>query len=171
MFVQCRNYLVDKLKEAGIKTQPYISMKKLRATQESHIGAVIFDEETLARNGSKTIYKDERSDRKKRRKVFDRNLTFIVIIGEYSEDKAEEIFKRFLAVLDRGLMIEGNFIPIEPETAEWVDEDDSILKAKIAVSLKVRFEGGIYRDTGFAKVNNIEIASVNMDRKENEDGK
>lgn len=171
MFQQCKEYLLVKLKEAGLKTQPYTSLKKLRASQESHIGAVLFDEESFTRNGSKTIYKDERGDRKKRRKVFDRNLTFDIIIGEYTQDKAEELFESFLLCLDKGMMVNGNYVPIEPETAEWVDEDDSILKAKIAVQLKVRFEGGIYKDTGFANVKDVAVDSVEIDRKENKDGK
>lgn len=167
MFMECKEYLISKLKEAGIKTQPYTSLKKLRTTQESHIGAVLFDEETFTRNGSKTLYKDERGDRKKRRKIFDRNLTFDIVIGEYTQDKAEELFESFLLSLDKGLMIKGNYVPIEPETAEWVDEDDSILKAKVAVQLKIRFEGGIYRDTGFAKVNDVQVDAVEIVRKEN----
>lgn len=170
MFAQCKEYLVLKLKEAGLKTQPYTSLKKLRNTQESHIGAVLFDEESFTRNGSKTIFRDERGDRKKRRKVFDRNLTFDVIIGGYTQDEAEGLFESFLICLDKGLMIKGNYVHVEPETAEWVDEEDSILKAKVAVQLKVKFEGGIYKDTGFIAVKDVAIDSVEIIRKENEDG-
>lgn len=170
MFGVCRNYLITKLKEAGVRTQPFTSMKKLRTTQESHVGAVLFDEETFERNGSKTIYIDKEGDRKKRRKVFVRSLHFDVIIGEYTEDKLSEIFDKFLSSLDRGLMIDGNYVEIEPEKADWVDDDDSILKAKIAVQLKIKFIGGTYKDSGFARVKEVEILSIDLDRKENEDG-
>lgn len=167
MFKQCQEYLVMKLKEAGLKTQPYTSVKKLRASQESHIGAVLSDKESFVRNGSKRIYKDERGDRKKQRKIFDRDLTFDIILGEYTQEKAEELFESFLKSLDRGIMIKDQYVPIEAETADWVDEDDSILKAKIAVQLKITFKGGIYKETGFIKVKDAVVDTVEMDRKEN----
>lgn len=166
MFTECKEYLALKLKEAGVKTQPYTSLKKLRTTQESHLGAILFDEELFSRNGSKTLFEDELGNRKRRKKVFDRSLAFNVIIGEYSQDKAEEIFEKFLLCLDRGITVNGNFIYIEPESAEWVEEDDSILKAKIAVQLKVKFEGGIYKDTDLAKIKDIQIESINLQRGE-----
>jgi hypothetical protein len=166
MFVECREYLIDKLKQAGMKTTPYTTMKRLSAAAESHICAVLFGKDTFARNGSKTIYQDEAGIRHKRRKVFDRGLSFNVVIGDYDEDKVETIFEAFLTSLDAGLYIGGNYVPIEVESSEWVDKDDSILRAKIAVNIKVIFDGGVYKDSNFAKLTDTDIQT----EKGNSDG-
>nr|DAP14047.1 MAG TPA: hypothetical protein [Caudoviricetes sp.] len=164
MFAECRQYLIDRLKASGMKTPPYTSMKRLSTASESHIAAVLFGKDTFARNGSKTIYQDDRGDRYKRRKVFDRELSFNVIIGDYEEDKVESTLEVFLRTLDAGIYVDGNFVPIEIEDAEWVEKDDSILRAKIAVNVKVTFNGGVYKDNGFAKVNaaDVQIEKENL---------
>lgn len=151
MYSECKKYLMDKLKEAGIKTQIHTSLKKLKLSSEVHCGAVLFGDEVLLRNGSKRTYEDG-GIRKKRRTVYDRNLTFSVFIGDYSEDKVEPIYENFIRLLDRGIMFQGNFIRIEPEETEWIDEDDNILKSKVAIQLKVTFYGGVYKDTSYAPV-------------------
>ena len=167
MYSECKSYLVGLLKTAGIKTKPYTSMAALGKSMESHLGAVIFENEALSRNGSKKQFTDDGA-RKKRKKVFDRNLTFTVTIGEYSDDAVEEIYENFLAGLDQGIYVKGSYVPIEVEDADWVDKDDSILKSKVAVQVKVTFDGGVYKDTSFAKIGEIEIASV--EREEPIDG-
>ena len=53
MFVQCQQFLKDALKEAGIHTPPITSLKKLTLYTDSHVGAILFDSETLNRSGSK----------------------------------------------------------------------------------------------------------------------
>ena len=113
---------------------------------------MLFESETLLRNGSKTRYRDQEGAQKKRRKVFDRALAFTVIIGDYTDEAVESMFGAFLSSLDRGIYVNGDFVPIEVEGADWVDKDDSILKAQVAVQIKIRFDGGVYRDTDFAKV-------------------
>lgn len=147
MFLQCRQYLIDKLAEAGVRPPIVTSQKRLRASQDSHIGAVLFSNETYARSGQKRIYREESGDQQRRRKVFERELTFEVIIGEYEQERAEEIVERFISLLDRGLYIDGNYTYLELLDGDWVDQDDSILNAKIAVKLGIRFVGGVYRDT------------------------
>ncbi|MPM52756.1 hypothetical protein SDC9_99518 [bioreactor metagenome] len=170
MYAQAKNYLLEQLKGAGLKSKPHTTQKALERSQESHIGAVLFESETFARNGSKTRYSDQTGARKKRRKVFDRTLAFTVIIGDYNDDAVEEMLERFLSNLGRGITVDGNFIPIEVEGADWVDSDDSILKAKVAVQVKVRFDGGVYKDTDFAQVSELEIESVTKNGKEPTDG-
>lgn len=169
MFTECREYLVEKLKEAGIRSKPYTSMKKLKASQEAHVGAVLFEDETFSRSGAKTIYSDQTGAQHKRRKVFFRETTFGVIIGDPDPAKTETLFEAFLRALEKGIYIDGNYTPIEVEAAEWVDEDDSILKAKVAVNVKVKFMGGVYKDTDFAKLTGIEVESV-IKGKETQDG-
>lgn len=157
---ECKAYLIVKLQSAGIKSKVHTSMKKLRASQESHIGAVLLDGDTFTRCGAKKIYRNEAGDKHKRKKVFDRQTSFMVVIGEYEEEKCEKILEVFMTSLDKGIYIDGNYTAIEVEEADWVDEEDSILKAKIAVQVKVKFNGGIYRDTDFAKVNEYEVESI-----------
>lgn len=164
MYAECKQYLIGKLKATGIRTNPYTSHKALESCQESHVGAVLFAGEDLLRNGSKTIYKDNGATRK-RRKIFDRDITMSVIIGDYSDDRVEQIFERFVQLLDKGIEVDGNYVPIEPVAADWVDRDDSILRARVAVQIKVIFHGGIYRDTDFAKLTGIEVGSIERTNK------
>lgn len=170
MYAQTKQYLLEKLKGAGLKSKPHTTQKALERSQESHIGAVLFENESFARNGSKTRYSDQTGAQKKRRKVFDRTIAFVVTIGDYTDDAVEAMLERFLSGLDRGIMVDGNFVPIEVEGADWVDADDSILKAKVAVQVKIRFDGGIYKDTDFAQVSELEIESVIKNGKEPTDG-
>ncbi len=160
LYGQSKQYLLDKLVAAGLKSKPYTTQKSLEKSQESHIGAVLFESEALSRNGSKTYYIDQEGAQKKRRKVFERKLTFTVVIGDYTDDAVETIFEKFLASLDRGIYVDGNFVPIEVEGADWVDKDDSILKAQVAVQATISFDGGLYRDTGFAPLTGVEVVSV-----------
>lgn len=160
LYAESKAYLLGKLKEAGVKSKPYTAMKRLEKSQESHVSAVIFDKETISRNSSKKLYRDQKGAKKKRRKVFNRDLTFAVIIGDYTDDAVEAIFERFLENLDRGIWVNGNFVPIEAEDAEWADEEDSILKARVAVRVMVTFQGGLYRDTGFGPLTHVEIEAI-----------
>ena len=55
MFVECQQFLKEALKEAGIRTPPITTMKQLKLCADSHIGAILFEEDTLTRSGSKRI--------------------------------------------------------------------------------------------------------------------
>lgn len=160
LYTEAKKYLLDRLKEAGVKSKPHTTRKSLERSQDSHVGAVLFESEDIARNGSKTRYSDQTGAQKKRRKVFDRRIAFTVIIGDYTEDAVESMFERFLSGIGSGITVDGNFVPIEVEAADWVDSDDSILKAKVAVQIKIRFDGGVYRDTDFAKVSELVVESI-----------
>lgn len=160
LYAESKAYLLAKLKEAGVKSKPYTAMKRLEKSQESHVSAVIFDKETLSRNGSKKIYRNQQGAQKKRWKVFDRELAFAVIIGDYSDDTVEALFEKFLESLDRGIWVDGNFVPIGVEDAEWADEEDSILKARVAVRVMITFSGGFYKDTDFGPLTHVEIITV-----------
>lgn len=160
LYAESKAYLLAKLKEAGLKSKPYTTIKGLEKSQESHVGAVIFEEEAISRNGSKKLYKDQEGAQKKRRKVFNRNLTFTVTIGDYTDDAVETMFEKFLASLDRGIWVNGDFVPVEVGGADWVNKDDSILKAQVAVQVAITFEGGLYKDTDFGPLSHIEIEAV-----------
>ena len=98
LYTESKQYLIDKLKAAGIKSKPFTTEKALEKSQESHIGAVLFERETFTRNGSKKRYRDEEGTLHKRRKIMERATTFGVIIGGYTDNEVEEIFDRFLTV-------------------------------------------------------------------------
>lgn len=157
MIAECREYLVDKVIKAGIKTNIRITMKDLKASNESHIGAVLFEDEEFEINIKKTNYVDEEGNKQKRTKMFDRKTSFSVVIGEYEQSKCEIIFENFMKSIGTGLYIDNNYIEISPKKASWVDKDDSILKSKVAVQVLIEFDGGIYKDTGFKKVNDIGV--------------
>lgn len=166
MFTQCKQYLVDTLKNAGIQSGIITSFKLLSTTQESHIGAVIFESETLSKSGTKTIFTDVGGDKHKRRKIFDRDIIFSVIIGDYSQEKVEEMYSKFFILLDDGLLIDGNYTSIELSDVEWVAEADSILNAKMTVQIKVQFSGGVYKDTGYKKMTVVNT-TVDIERGKN----
>jgi len=170
MYSQAQAYLVLKLKEAGLKTKPHTTKKSIERSPESHVGAVLFGSETFLRNGSKTYFKDQAGAKNKRRKVFDRTLTFSVIIGDYTADAVEIMLEKLISGLDRGIWVSGDFVPIEVDDAEWAYDDDSTLKAKVAVEVKIRFEGGIYKDTGTGTITRVEIGPIERKGKEPKDG-
>lgn len=142
-----KEYLVDALKQAGIKSKVYTSLKMLNTANELHLGAVLKVEEKFNRSGSKKTYEDQEGHKKVRRKIFDRITTLNVVIADTDEDKIESILSLFLNKIGKGIAIDGNWSDIEIGDADWVDEGDSILKAKIAVQFHVTFYGGIYVDT------------------------
>ncbi len=158
MYRETKNYLLEQVKQSGLKSIPYTTQKALEKSQESHVGAVLFEKETLEKDGSKTRYKDPAGAQKKRRRIFRRTLSYSVIFGDYTDEAVEAMYQNFLENLNDGIYIDGNYVPITVESADWVDKDDSILKAKVAVQVLVSFEGGVYRDTGYQPVQGIEMA-------------
>lgn len=141
-----KNYLIKTLKESGIKSQVYTNMKKLKQGNEPHVGAVLRNGETFTRSGSKKVYTDQEGRRKRRVKLWNRSTSLHVVIADTSEEKVEEILENFLVNLKKGVDVDGNWVNIIVGEADWVEEGDSILKAKIAVQFDITFEGGIYED-------------------------
>lgn len=157
MFLQCRNTLKDSLIAAGAKTKSvYTSRKKLSLCNESRVFAVLSEDDILRKDRSKRIYTDN-SGRHKRRKKYCREASFNVVIGEYDIEKVEGLYNAFLDKLPEGIFVEGNYVDIEPTAAEWFDDEDTILKAKCAVQVKITCKGGVYKDTDFAKTSDVEI--------------
>lgn len=152
-----KNYLIKTLKESGIKSQVYTNMKKLKQGNEPHVGAVLRNGETFTRSGSKKVYTDQEGRRKRRVKLWNRSTSLHVVIADTSEEKVEEILENFLVSLKKGLDVNGNWVNIEVGDADWVEDGDSILKAKVAVQFDVTFEGGIYQDR---KIQPMEIGSI-----------
>lgn len=163
MIVECSNYLIDKVNKAGIKTKVKTTLKDLKASSESHIGAVLFEDDEFEKNIQKVIYTDELGNKKKRKKIFDRKTTFSVVVGEYEQVKCQNIFSNFMTLIESGIYIDGNYVEIIPKKAAWVEDKDSILKSKVAVQILIEFNGGIYKESGFKKIEDIDI-EVNVDK-------
>ena len=126
-----KEYLKECLEKAGIKNEVITTWKRLQLKTDSHVGAVLREGQTITRDGSKRNYEDQNGVRCVRTKVYAVDTRFKVVIGEYSEESCEAIFLAFLEELGE---------------VEWVDKEDSILKANIACQIPVTFHGGIYRD-------------------------
>lgn len=141
-----RDFLIQKLQEAGVRGKIHGSMKALKNCSEVHVGAVLRNGEEFARSGSKRRYVDQQGQRKQRNRLFDRITHLHVIIADTSEEKVEEILTEFLVRITKGFPVDRNWVNIEIGDADWVEEGDSILKSKIAVEFDVTLTGGIYVD-------------------------
>lgn len=152
-----KEYLIERLKEAGFNARIHESMKSLKSSGEIRTGAVIRYDDVLTRSGSKKTYRDQEGAQHKRVKIWDRDTKLKVVIGEATEEQCEKLFTAFLEKLERGIWIDGNWVGIEVEDIEWVDGADSILKSRLAVEIIVSFKGGIYRENGYAAVEQVRI--------------
>ena len=158
MFIQCRDALKECLKQCGATSNMHTSRKKLKNSNESRVFAVLFENDGLEKNKSKRIYMDA-GGKHKRRQKFDRSLAFSVVIGEYTIEKVQEMYDKFLENIPDGIYVNGNYVDIEPTAADWIDNEDTIIQAKCAVQIKVVCKGGVYRDTDFAKAGSVEITA------------
>ena len=153
-----RDFLIKALHKAGVKGKIHESMKTLKNCSELHVGAVLRVRESFTRSGSKKRYTDKEGLRKQRNKLFDRITVLHVVIADTSEDKVETLLSNFLTGISKGFEVNGNWIDLELSDAEWLEEEDTILKAKITVEFDVTLKGGIYVDTD---VVNIGLGEVN----------
>ncbi len=156
MYTECRDILKECLKQCGATGTIHTSRKKLRASGESRTFAVLFEDDSLSKNRSKRVYMDS-AGKHKRRQKFDRSLTFSVVIGEYSIEKVQELYDGFLENIPDGIYVDGNYVYIEPTVADWMDDEDTIIRAKCAVQVKVVCRGGIYKDTDYAKADDVDV--------------
>ena len=153
-----RDFLIKALQKAGVKGKIHESMKTLKNCNELHVGAVLRVREHFTRSGSKKRYTDKEGQRKQRNKLFDRITVLHVVIADTSEDKVETLLNNFLTGISKGFEVNGNWVDLELSDAEWLEEEDTILKAKITVEFDVTLKGGIYVDTD---VVNIGLGDVN----------
>ena len=135
-----RNYLIEKLKEAGIKSTIHTSMKKLKLSGETHLGAVLHNGDRFERVRSKKTFTDDTGEKMARITYLLRESSFNIVISDADDLKCETILNRFLKAVGVGLEIDGNWVDIELGEAEWVEKDDSVLKANIAVQMEVTFK-------------------------------
>lgn len=141
-----KDFLIRLLKEAGIKSAVYTSMKKLKAANEMHLGAVLVSGDSFTRSKHRKAYTDHEGVRKSRHRIWERDTEMKVVIADSDEGHCEDILEQFLLLVPKGIYVDGNWISIEVGKADWVEEGDSILRAKVAVEIPVTFGGGLYKD-------------------------
>lgn len=169
MYGECQAELIRALKAAGCEKEPFLSMKRMSSSAESRISAVLCENDHTERAGGKKFYTSETGKRQMRKKLYDRDITFTVVIGDFSQEKAEEIYENFLLELKEGIYVDGNYVSIEPSDAHWSNEKDHILYAKVAVQVMITCRGGLYRDYGTAKLTDIDI-NVEKEERHGESG-
>lgn len=140
------DYLIKILKESGIRSNVYTSLKKLKQANELQVAGVLRNSEVFGRSGSKKTYTDQQGRRKCRAKLWDRTTSVNVVIADTTEAKVEGILEEFLRRIGKGIEVDRNWADIEIGDVDWVEEEDSILKAKVAVQFEVTIKSGIYED-------------------------
>lgn len=157
----CMGYLKGRVAAAlgndklGAPPQVHTALQTLKTCVNPHVGAVMVREDTLTRSGRPLRNLATGQDDLQ---LFDRSVTFDVVIGEESTERLAAIFDAFLGSLDRGFTHQGHYIAIElPEPADWVDKKDSVINAEIAVELPVVFRGGVYKTQTFKQLADVAI--------------
>ena len=157
MYLECQNELIRALKAAGCSKDPYTSRKKLLATAESRVSAVLCEEETVERSKGKKLFTSADGERLKRSMLYSRDISFLVIIGDYNYEKIEKIYESFLKEIPRGIYVDGNYVSMDPTDADWVGEKDHLLYSKVSVQVKITCHGGLYRDTDMAQIKDVDL--------------
>ena len=90
-----REFLVGKLKEAGIRGRVYESVKDLKNSNSVQVGAVLRVEERFVRSGSKKRFEDNEGRRRQRNRLFERETVLHVVIADSDEDKVDAVLQGF----------------------------------------------------------------------------
>lgn len=141
-----KEYLTNALKNGGMKGRIYQSVKELKHAQGTQYGAVLRGKDVPVRSASKKYFEDQEGVKKLRRRLYECETLYNVVIADVTEEAAERILEAFWVNLDKGYFEDGNWVEVIPEETDWVDEEDSVMKSKVAVQAAVRFRYGIYRD-------------------------
>lgn len=165
MINECQDYLNGLLKKSGY-SRVINRKKELVECSESKIGACFPAEEEINPKHRETIYLNNKGTKIKRKQKFERKITFDIVISEYDLNKVESMYEKFLMELDSGITVDGNYVPLAIKNVEWISKEDNILKANQSVHLQIEFETGIYKESGFASLNDLHIEAD----KENQDG-
>ena len=132
----------------------FYNMKKLRMAGETHLGAVLHNGDMFERRNSRKRYEDETGKRMVRVTRIFRTSSFNVVISDAEAARCEEIFKKFLLCIGDGVYVDGNWVDLEIGKAEWIEKDDSVLKANIAVQVEILFKHQrLYEDIPVKQVN------------------
>lgn len=157
-----KDYLEKALKNGGMKGRIYKSVKELKHAQGTHYGAVLRVKDNPARSTSMKKFVDQEGASKLRKKLYECETTYNIVIAAADEEEAEQILEGFLVRLEKGFYDErGNWIGVTPKETDWVDEEDSVMKSKVAIQMEVVFTYGIYRDDDMGQ---IKIGSIHAEK-------
>lgn len=159
-----KSFLEEALKNGGITGRIYTSVKDMKRDQGSHYGAVLRASDVPARTKPKRIFTDEEGVTKLRRRYYDCETVYNVVITDTTEEGAEKILEGFLLEIagsgDGYYDDDGNWVGCTVKATDWVDEEDSVLKSKVAVQAEVHFLYGIYRDLETARITGTNMCVV-----------
>lgn len=159
MITVYKGYLEQQLKKAGMNGKVYFSIKELKQYSGVEIGAVLPGQEEFTREIAKN-YVTVNGAKVLRKKVYRRATSMVVVVSGKNDAATDVIMCNFMGLLDAGINDgKGNWVEIECQKGDWVDEVDSILRNKISVQLLVKFIGGIYIDKPVTPIKGIEIGT------------
>jgi hypothetical protein len=176
MISTCKNYLIEKIKEAGIPaTRVYSSPEKLEQFTTSPYAVVWAppDQQPLKRSGkligieriNKKVGSEMRPFKRHRTKVWDWIIVINMILVKKQissvDPSTDDIFMLFLASLSGFTDSAGNYIDLEVGFAER-PEDRSILNEDLEIDLFLTFSGGIYQD------NDVPVITTVLDLEDEE---
>lgn len=140
-------FLEAALKAGGLTKTIYTSLKQLKHAAGTQYGAILRISDKPVRATSKKTFKDQQGASIIRRKLYICETVYNVVLVAADEDTLEKLLEGFLTSLERGYYDDnGNWVEVTPEETDWVDEDDCVMKAKMAVQVKIVCKYGIYKD-------------------------
>lgn len=134
----------------------YLRKEDLLNSQDSRQAGCWPYEEELERTSKCVAYVKD-GQKVKRKQVFKRIIKFNIVIGEYKLAEAEALYMKFLSMIDEYINIDENAVPIRLAKAEWIDKSDEILKAKFAMHMILEFDTGIYKESNYSALNDLNI--------------
>lgn len=142
-----KEFLTAALKAGGVKGRIYESVKELKHAAGTQYAAILRISDQPVRATSKKTYQDQEGVTMVRRKLYQAETVYNVVLTDSGEESLEKLLEGFLSNLEKGYYDDaGNWVGVTPEETDWVDEEDSVMKAKVAVQVKVVCRYGIYRD-------------------------
>lgn len=143
-----QKYLKEVLRMSGVKGQIHCSLKELKHENGIHYAGILRCTDSPDRAKSRKTFVDQKDSMAVRRKYFNMTTHYNVVIADQNEAMLETIVEAFLVNLGKGYDDgDGNWVGVEAGDVDWVDEEDSVLKSKLAVEIPVTFTYGIYRDS------------------------
>lgn len=142
-----KEVLTDALRKAGVNGTIYDSLKRMSEDAGTYYAGILRGTDKPVRAKSKKTYQDKEGVTVVRKKLYDVETVYTVVIAEYDEEHMEQLVEAFLCALPTGYDDgDANWVSVEAGTVDWVDEKDSILKARLAVEIPVTFRYGVYED-------------------------
>lgn len=159
MIALYKTYIEEILKKIGLSGRIYTSLKELKQYSGAELGGILASEEKFNRNGTRAyVSKDDKECIRK--KVWDRDTNILVVLAGKTETETDEIMVEFLKSIDSGIDDKnGNWVSIECQKGDWVEDMDSVLRNKMAIQLLITFKGGVYKDSEITKISNIKVES------------